>query len=110
MAMTLKDVIINGPNRFTRILGHATVDGLPVRLSMRFVGFGIVVVEYTDATRENDGRHQLGGNYSPEMAFTAMLATLPRIARFEPTPAIVDALGFHLSLAPRAACSSGRAI
>lgn len=90
---TIHQTILNGPNRFARILGHATLNGLPVRLRVRVGGWGLgqAIIECTDATRENDGWHQLGGNYSLAMPFDRMLQAIPCVAQLQLTPALLVA-------------------
>ncbi len=88
----LSEVIENGPNRFSRILGHASVDGHRVRIQVRVAGFYHARVEYTDATRENDAWHMIGGNFALNMPFHCFLRALPVVAALELTPAILAAL------------------
>lgn len=95
MERTIKQAIMNGPNRWSRILGHATINGAEVRLQIRIRGFS-AVVEYTDATRENDTWHQLGGSYSQNTICTFMLRMLPCMAQFNLTPAMAEELAMKL--------------
>lgn len=90
MNKSLRVVIQNGPNRWSRILGHAKLYGEPVRVRMRITPIGSVVFEYNDATRDSDGWHQLGGSYSSGMTFGCALQTLPCIARLDMTPVILE--------------------
>ena len=85
---TLHQAILNGPNRFSRILGHGTINGVESRLRIRVNGFSHAVVEHTDATRENDTWHMFGGNYSLLMPFRAFLGMIPCVAQFRLTPAL----------------------
>jgi len=86
---SVREVIANGDNRWRRVLGHGTVNGVPVRVIVRVTGFDRVTVEYTDATRENDCWHPLA-SYSASMRFWSMMESIPSIAQFRFTPNLLD--------------------
>ena len=90
--MTIKQAIENGPNRFSRILGHATFDGIPVQIRVRVSDSFQAVAEYSDASCENNVWHKLGGNFSLAMPFGRFLDVIPYVARFELTPAVQEML------------------
>ncbi len=85
---TIKQVIENGSNRWSRIIGHATIQGVEVRLRVRISGWS-AAAEYTDATRENDTWHQLGGSYPQNTTFSFLLHMLPCVAQLRLLPAVL---------------------
>lgn len=96
--MTIQQVIQNGPNKWTRLIGHATVEGHPVRLQVRSRDWGQAVVEYRSAIWESDTWHQIGSNWPLTMQFGKMLDLLPDLAQVQLTQSIIETVSHGMIL------------
>ena len=78
--MTIGQVIANGPNRFSRVIGTGTMNGISVRVRLRVSGFSQAFAEFTE-----DGANwmPLSGNYPIGSSFARCVNTLPYLAQVE---------------------------